>query len=114
MNAFQKINQRRKSSPRPTSKLPHVHISSLISVGNYALVFHGQIMGHNVVVKMADYDRGDRLQHECKIYSRLETLQGKVIPICLGLYWTARFAILITSYCGSELQSFDALTSKQR
>ena len=78
-------------------------------------VYRGDLDGKKVVIKLAEDDMVHQLRHEMGVYTHLKDLQGKVIPICHGLFLVGgSWAFLIIEDCGTPLESFSDLTSAQR
>jgi hypothetical protein len=78
-------------------------------------VYRGDLDGRKVVAKIAEEDGlVELLQHEGLVYQHLSSIQGSVIPTCLGLFTTGAALILITEDCGAPLESFSTLTDGER
>ncbi|EGN94630.1 hypothetical protein SERLA73DRAFT_143447, partial [Serpula lacrymans var. lacrymans S7.3] len=61
-----------------------------------------------------DEDAIQSMVREFSFYQALSSLQGTVIPKCLGLYlWEGTTYLLVTRDCGSSLNSFDELSTVQ-
>jgi hypothetical protein len=57
----------------------------------------------------------DHLQHELKAYNIMHSLQGNVIPQCLGLFHIPGFGdLLLFVDGGSAITDMDQLSLKQR
>ena len=78
-------------------------------------VFQGKLGGQHVVVKMAENEHVSQLSHEAKMYLKLQTIQGLVIPSFHTLcFINPTCAILVMEDCGKALTSFSDLSNYQR
>ncbi|EGO18894.1 hypothetical protein SERLADRAFT_403708 [Serpula lacrymans var. lacrymans S7.9] len=79
-------------------------------------LYKGQFEGENVFIKMVvdDENSEQSLIREFYLYSVLSSLQGVLIPKCIGLFRVDKSTqILVTSDCGVRLKSFKQLDDIQ-
>lgn len=67
-----------------------------------------------VVMKMAEDDLCEELLLEAEIYQALQTIQGSVVPTCLGVYSGSGALFLLTDDVGVSPYSFMDLEIDQR
>jgi hypothetical protein len=67
-----------------------------------------------VVMKMAEDDLCEELLLEAEIYQALQTIQGSVVPTCLGVYSGSGALFLLTDDVGVSPNSFLDLEIDQR
>ncbi|KAG2088827.1 uncharacterized protein F5147DRAFT_587470, partial [Suillus discolor] len=81
---------------------------------NRLAVFSGHMGDSAVVMKMAEDDLCEELLLEAEIYQALQTIQGSVVPTCLGLYSGSGALFLLTDDVGVSPNSFLDLEIDQR
>ena len=78
-------------------------------------VFHGNLGGKKVIVKMAmDEDMSELKQEFSTTCRRLFKLQGSAIPKCHSMFVSDSSAFLLLKDRGSSISSFAYLTKSQK
>jgi len=94
----------------------HVVAGSRIGEGRYGRVFRGRIRGkkENMALKFSRRGGEECLVNEAEIYGRLKRLCGRAIPRYYGLFRGefegSRYDMLVMSYEGESLESFEGIS----
>jgi hypothetical protein len=96
------------------SRLPGVVvITHHLQKGYKGDIYHGYIGRTRIVAKIFSHNYLELLQKESKIYQCLQHLQGHAIPVFLGLFGSRMGIVLLMTYEGSQLTSFEDLSTSQ-
>ena len=108
-----------QGSLRSSTNSVDLFATSFLGEGGFGRVFKGVLRQSNgrfdgLVMKFSNPGCEEALAHEGEIYGRLEKLCGRTIPqsygVFRGTFEGAMYVMLVLSYEGSSLESFDGIT----